>query len=134
MLPLSWIIAIISIVVIIIVYLMMRYQSISSVVIGYYRAPDEFARDGGLRNLDIIITDVSYLGRIDGIIMADDDIYPVSFGVPLSRVSLDDVHVTVTCDDSLGIPRTATLSVTHGRLILEDADTVYLAAEWLPVF
>lgn len=132
MLPL--IIATVIIVIIIVIIIVMRYNFISSTVIGYYRAPDEFAHDGGLMNLDVIITDVSYLGRIDGIIMADDDVYPVSFGVPLSTMTIDDAGVTVTADASLGLPEHAMLTITHGRLILEDNETVYLAAEWLPVF
>lgn len=127
-------IPIIALFVVIIVYLAMRYNSIASSVIGYYRAPDEFARDGGLKNLDVVITDVSYLGRIDGIILADDDVYPISFGVGYFTTRLDGTTVSVTCDSTLGLPSTATLSITHGRLILEDANTVYLAAEWLPVF
>jgi hypothetical protein len=83
----------------------------------------------------VIITDVSILGNIDGIILADDDVYPFTFGIRgYQRITLDDVPVCVSIDDALAFPKDARLSITHGRLILEDDETVYLAAEWIPVF
>lgn len=129
------VLAISCVIVIIVVYLTIRRSVISENCVGYYQAPPGFARESGVSSLDVIITDVTLLGNIEGLIMADDDVYPFTFGISgYHRMTVKDTPVVVTCDESLGIPKRACLSITHGKLILEDDETVYIAAEWMPVF
>lgn len=122
------------IILIVIVYVYIRYISLSANIVGYYQAPSSFAHAGGAEDIDIILTDVSYLGNISGIIIVNDDAYPVSFGLPFLCTTTDETLVSITAPAELGFPKRASLTILHGRLLLEDDETVYLAGQWVPIF
>lgn len=133
----SYIIAggIVAIVALAYTYLRIRRSVFEAASVGYYRAPDSFARQTGVTSLDVIITDATLFGNLLGFIMADDDVYPFTMAIHgLGTWNIDDASVTFDGDGALGIPKRANLTISHGRLILEDDETVYVAAEWIPVF
>lgn len=134
----QYIIPIICIIVVIVIYFYTR-SVIFDELLGVFVTPESFAKENGVDSIVVIIAEVTILGTISGFIIIDDATIPFDAGIPLWHIGLDHVPVTInlSCenDECRGIlPEKATMTVGHGHFILEDDDTVYIAAQWVPIF
>jgi len=131
--PLTYVIAV-CIIVLLVFYFYMRHSRLNDMV-GFYVAPDEFAKSSGLNSMSFIITEISTFGHARGFMVLDSTVVPFSMSVPVYRFDMHEVPVTMVYDvDDIDIPNSLLLTLHHGHLLLEDDDNIYVAAQWMPVY
>ena len=106
-------------------------------MIGFYIVPDSFAAQSNLRSMSIVISDVSEYNplktKASGFITINDDSFGFDMYIPISSLRLVDCPVTLEYDgDNVPMPNEARLTLSHGHLMLEDDDTIFVAAQWIP--
>lgn len=122
------------IIMIIIGYLYMRSIFLEELV-GFYVAPDSFTSQNGLTNLSFIVSDVSYRGRVSGFLVMDDITVPFTFMIPIGTLRLQETPVCIDYDNQeLPLPTDCMITLSHGHLMIEDSETIFIAANWVPIF
>lgn len=122
------------VILIVVFYLYMRKTRLND-LIGVYVAPDDFAKELNIDSMTFIVTDISMLGAANGFIVINNAVVPFTMNIPVFRMDLLEAPVTMVYDsDEMVIPNKLLLTLQHGHLILEDDDTIYVAAQWVPVY
>jgi hypothetical protein len=124
------------VILIIVFYLYMRKTRLNDLV-GVYVAPDDFAKELGVSSMTFMVTDISMLGSANGFIIINTTVIPFAMNIPVFRLDLLEVPVTMVYDNADAdtvIPSKLMLTLQHGHLILEDDETIYVAAQWVPVY
>lgn len=125
------------VIIIVIMYIYVRSQRLEE-MIGVYVTPDSLAHELGVDSMTMIVTDTSYYGTVYGYIIINNITVPFEMSVPILSMGLEEVPVYMTFDipdpESFQMPSNMTLTLKHGHILLEDDDSIYVAAQWIPVF
>lgn len=125
--------AIVCLIVFIVTYMYFR-RIILDDMIGFYVMPDSFASQAGLESLTLVLSDISW-NTVSGFIIINDVSIGIDIKIPLFATKLIEVPVSLSYDTpGVPLPEECLLTVSHGHLLLEDDETIFVAAEWVPVF
>lgn len=127
----------ICVIIIVVIYIYVRSQRLEELV-GVYVTPNDLAQELGVNSMTLIVTDTSYYGTVYGYIVINNVTVPFEMSVPIMSLGLDEVPVYMTYDisdpEDFQMPARMMLTLKHGHILLEDDETIYVAAQWIPVF
>lgn len=130
----KYLVPLLCIIVLLVVYFYTRSVTYDE-LLGVFVTPESFAKENGVSSIIVMIVDVTTLGSFSGFIVIDESTIPFDGSIPLWSKGLDHIPVTMKYEDGIDIlPEEMIMTVSHGHLVLEDDDNVYVAAQWVPIF
>jgi hypothetical protein len=118
------------VILILIIYIYFRKSQLNELV-GIYVAPADFLAATGIEDIVLILDDVTWTGVLSGYMLLGTVVTPIEINISWLSHHLNNLWATIWTKIDTPLPDNVHIRLGHGRLIIEDNEAVYIAADFV---